>query len=87
MKTFSAIVVGVLLILAPRAQDVASTPGQEGVVGPLDGAVQAYLAGFSGRNVAVAAPKSRALEIPADSTCITFMRARAEAAMGAKPAH
>ena len=69
MKTFSAIVVGVLLILAPRAQDFASTPGQEGVVGPLDGAVEAYLAGFSGRNVAVAvaAPKSRALEIPADS--------------------
>ena len=82
MKRFSAAVVVVLLVLAARTGDLDSTPGQEGIVGlsataafdapsskTLAGAVEAYLAGFSGRELAVAAaaPTGSATEIPADS--------------------
>ena len=83
MKTFSAAVVVVLLVLAAHTGDLDSTPSQEGVAGPsaipeasdastskeLPAAVTAYLAGFSGRELAVAAaaPKKSAPEIPADS--------------------
>ncbi len=69
MKRLSAAVVVVLLVLAGRTGDLGSTARQKGVVGPsairqttdtsptkaLDGALEAYLAGFSGREMAVAA--------------------------------
>jgi len=75
MKRFGATVVVVLLALAGRAGDLGSTPSQAGLIGPsasqtLDGAVEAYFAGFSGREVVVAAaaPRTgRRVEIPADS--------------------
>ena len=75
MKRFGATVVVVLLALAGRAGDLGSTPSQAGLIGPsapqtLDGAVEAYFAGFSGREVVVAAPAPRTdrrVEIPADS--------------------
>ena len=75
MKRFGATVVVVLLALAGRAGDLGSTPSQTGLIGPsapqtLDGAVEAYFAGFSGREVVVAAPAPRTdrrVEIPADS--------------------
>ena len=73
MKRLSAAVVVVLLALAGRAGDLGSAPSQDEVVGPsavrqvtgtspsppLDGALEAYLARFSGREVAVAAAVTR----------------------------
>ena len=73
MKRLSAAVVVVLLVLAGRTPVLGSTLSQRGVIGPsaireatdtspsnaLDGAVEAYLAGFSGREVVLAAAPPR----------------------------
>ena len=70
---FSATVVVALLALAGRPGELGATPAQADVIGPsamrqatdtspsrvLDGAVEAYLAGFSGRNVVLAAAEPR----------------------------
>ncbi len=73
MKRLSVAVVVILLVLAGRTPVLGSTSSQQGVIGPsaireatdtspsnvLDGAVAAYLAGFSGREVVLAATAPR----------------------------
>ena len=73
MKRLIAAAVVVLLVLVGRTADLGSTPSEEGWMGPsfvppatdtsptkaLEGAVEAYLASFSGREVVVAPALTR----------------------------